>query len=342
MIINSRDLPQADRIESVLMAVIAVGNGARTDIDIANKIPDIEGDDRQGRYYRQAAELLGFIRNYRNNSELTALGRELCTNPILTNPLFIKSLLDLKIYQKLLPFLELHDEGVTRQQLTRYLQSISNSNIGPSMIPRRLSTILAWPRSLGFIENRNNRYYLRNNFNDNLPYFQINEIDQPLLPDYGELYEYKEISARTMSAKGIISYYKDITKLERSSIAHLKLVNLVAERIRTFGAIPKCNQLIDLAVKLDDNYFFEMKSTNNKNVKNQIRKGISQLYEYRYLQNKPDAKLILVVEKPLDDSDRWIIDYMENDRGIYLIWDGRENLFGSERSKSNLMFLNLN
>ncbi|ODS32958.1 MAG: hypothetical protein SCARUB_01897 [Candidatus Scalindua rubra] len=214
--------------------------------------------------------------------------------------------------------------------------------MGQSMIPRRISTILAWPKTLGFIEVRNNRFFLRNNFNSDLPVFQINDITQPLLPNTGDLIEYEEISERTNKASEIISYYKDLTKAERSNNAHIKLVNLVAERIRNYGGIPKCNQLIDLAVKLDQNYFFEMKSITHRNVKNQIRKGLSQLYEYRYLQNKHDAILILVIENPLNTTNQWVINYMENDRGIYLIWDGKDNLFGSEKSRSGLRFLNLN
>ena len=43
--ITSSDLPQADRLESILITVIAVGDGARTDIEIANRVPGIEGDD---------------------------------------------------------------------------------------------------------------------------------------------------------------------------------------------------------------------------------------------------------------------------------------------------------
>jgi len=342
MRIKSSDLPQADRIESVLMTVIAVGNGARADIDIANEIPGIEGDDRQGRYYRNAAELLGFIQNTRNNSVLTNSGRKLLKNPILTNPHFINSVLGLKVYQKLLPYLEINSNGCTRQKLIDYLVHISDPNMGSTMIPRRISTILAWPRSLGFVEYKDNLFYLRNNFNRNVPVFTINEIEQPLLPNSCELSEYEEIYERTNRAKGFISYDVDKVKQERANIAHTKLINLVSERIRDHGGIPKSNQLIDLAVKFDHNFLFEMKSTNDENVRNQVRKGLSQLYEYRYLQNKPDAKLILAIENPLDEKKQWMIDYIENDRGIFLIWDGENNLFGTEKSKSELKFLDLN
>lgn len=340
--IKSSDLPQADRIESVLLAVIAVGNGARTDIEIADRIPGIRGDDRQGRYYRNAAEMLGFITNSRNNSTLTKKGQELLHNPVIFNPLFIASVLNLEIYQKLFPFLEIHPEGCTRQQIMDYLQSVSDPGIGPSMIPRRISTILAWPRTLDFLrQTDDNRFILYNNLSRDLPIFEIQDDNQPLLPVTGDLSEYQEIEQRAIHAREAIAYFKDQAKLERAANAHIALVNIVAQRIRNYGGIPKSNQLIDLAVRFDIDYIFEMKSTTAHNIRSQVRKGMSQLYEYRYLQNKPDAKLILVIEKPLTLSHSWLLDYMENDREINIVWDGRNELYGSERTISELNFLNL-
>lgn len=340
--ITSKDLPQADRLESVLLAVIAVGNGARTDIEIANRIPGIEGDARQGRYYRNAAEMLGFISNQRNNATLTQKGTMLRDNPTLTNPLFIASVLNLEIYQKLLPFMELHPEGLTRQEILDYLQSIADQGIGSSMIPRRISTIIAWPRALGFLRQTDNgRLQVQNNLSGDIPVFEIQDDDQPLLPVTGGLSEYHEIEQRTSRAQQEIAYFKDQAKLERATNAHIALVNLVSQRIRQNGGIPKSNQLIDLAVRLDQDYIFEMKSTTDDNVRSQVRKGMSQLYEYRYLQNRPDAKLILVVEKPLGASLSWMLDYMETDRAINLVWDGNDELYGSDKTRNELGFLGL-
>lgn len=340
--ITSRDLPQADRLESVLLTVVAVGSGARTDMEIANRIPGIEGDDRQGRYYRNAAEMLGFISNQRNNATLTQKGTLLLDNPTLTNPLFIASVLNLEIYQKLLPFMELHPGGLTRQEILDYLQSIADQGIGPTMIPRRISTIIAWPRALGFLRQTDNgRLQIQNNLSGDIPVFEIQDDDQPLLPVTGGLSEYHEIEQRTSRAQQEITYFKDQAKLERATNAHIALVNLVSQRIRLNGGIPKSNQLIDLAVRLDQDYIFEMKSTTDDNVRSQVRKGMSQLYEYRYLQNRPDAKLILVVEKPLGASQSWMLDYMETDRAINLVWDGNDELYGSDKTRNELGFLGL-
>lgn len=342
--IKSVDLPQADRLESVLLTVMAVGNGARTDIEIANRVPGIEGDSRQGRYYRKAAEMLGFILNERNNANLTESGSTLLQSQNLTinNPIFVSSVLSLEIYQKLFTYLEVHPNGRSRNEIIDYLQLISDPDIGPTMIGRRISTILSWPKTLRFIDKtEDNKYKLINSFDNNNPIFEVHDIDQPLLPTSADLSEYQEIERRTNKAREYVQYYKNQAKLDRAFSSHNDLVNLVANRIRENGGIPKSNQLIDLAVSLGDDYIFEMKSTNEDNVRSQMRKGLSQLYEYRYLQNKPQAKLILVVEKPLEASHSWMLDYMEIDRGINLVWDGNNQLYGSERAKSELNFLGL-
>lgn len=340
--IKSVDLPQADRLESVLLTVIAVGSGARTDIEIANRIPGIAGDSRQGRYYRRAAEMLGLIKNERNNAVLTEKGSIFLQNATINNPIFVVSVLNLEIYQKLLPYLELYPQGCTRQEILNYLQSIADPEMGDTMIDRRISTILSWPKTLNFLDrNPDGKYILVNNFSDQNPIFEVQDIDQPLLPLTAELSEYQEIEQRSLNAKEEITYFKNQAKLDRAVNSHVSLVNLVAKRIRENGGIPKSNHLIDLAVRLDNDYIFEMKSTNDNNIKSQIRKGLSQLYEYRYLQNRLEAKLVLVVEKPLGASHSWMLDYMEMDRGINLIWDGNDQLYGSEKTKRDLNFLGI-
>ena len=52
-------------------------------------------------------------------------------------------------------------------------------------------------------------------------------------------------------------------------------------------------------------YLFEMKSTTEDNPHAQIRRGLTQLYEYRYVQNVKEAKLVLVIENPLPRENGW-------------------------------------
>lgn len=57
------DLPQADNLYKVIETVETVSEGAETDIQISEAIGYT---DRQYRYYRHVAEVLGFVSNNRN------------------------------------------------------------------------------------------------------------------------------------------------------------------------------------------------------------------------------------------------------------------------------------
>jgi Holliday junction resolvase len=118
------------------------------------------------------------------------------------------------------------------------------------------------------------------------------------------------------------------------------LTDLVAAKLRKAGSIPKNNKYVDLsAVWGDDLYSFEMKSTTDQNIHSQIRRAISQLYEYRYLQQVPAAKLVIVVENPPPQEKKWIVDYIVQDRKVLITWDGdRKTLKYPAESNSELHF----
>ena len=79
---------------------------------------------------------------------------------------------------------------------------------------------------------------------------------------------------------------------ERAERAHQMLTDPRSYKTRRAGAVPKSNKYVDLsAVVRNDLYLFEMKSTTAGNMHAQIRRAISQLYEYRFLQEMPSAKL---------------------------------------------------
>ena len=341
MRLTSLDIPQADRLESVVKVIINIANGARTDVEIIQNIPELT-TDRQGRYYRKAAELLGFVTNQSNNSELTSRGVEFAANPSVNNSIFIASVLSLDVIQRLLPYLELFPDGLTREQIEAYLESIVAKGIGPSMIHRRFATISAWLKSLNVVDLREHRYCSVNTFTANLPVLEIENIEQPILPTSGNLDEYQIVQERAREAREDVVMYRNDALHDRARVSHRHLINLTAERIIAAGAIPKSNDLIDLAVNLDSDFIFEMKSTTEANIRSQVRKGISQLYEYRYLQNKPNASLVLVVERPIVAPNNWMNEYLENDREVLVVWDGDNRLFGSAKASASLPFLNLN
>jgi hypothetical protein len=82
-----------------------------------------------------------------------------------------------------------------------------------------------------------------------------------------------------------------------------------------------------------------MKSTTEDNPHAQIRRGLSQLYEYRYIQNVKDAKLVLVIENPLPRENQWMENYLNNDRGVLLVWDGNGRFSCSAEIRRELDFL---
>ena len=113
-------------------------------------------------------------------------------------------------------------------------------------------------------------------------------------------------------------------KMQRRNLAHKELVDKMDELLRGLGAEPKENEHIDLFSQIpgDGFFIFEMKS-GGEGILDQIRKGLSQLYEYRYRYRptigEEDIFLCLVLpENPT--SLPWISDYLCEDREINLCW----------------------
>ena len=87
MKIPSEDVIQADTPERVMATVNAVARGAHDDKAIAIAIGDL--DPRQGRYYRRAAEVLGFMVREGGRSVLTTIGKEFANaKPAIKKSLF--------------------------------------------------------------------------------------------------------------------------------------------------------------------------------------------------------------------------------------------------------------
>ncbi|MBI2682886.1 MAG: hypothetical protein HYX26_06670 [Acidobacteriales bacterium] len=112
-------------------------------------------------------------------------------------------------------------------------------------------------------------------------------------------------------------------KRERRNLAHKELLDRTDELLRAIGAVPQENSHIDLFAQVPDDgsFLFEIKS-GGENLLAQIRKGLSQLYEYRfrYRQQLPnDVALCLVLpERPT--AIPWAEEYLSVDRGICVFW----------------------
>jgi len=336
MRISSEDIPQADLLEDVVSTINAVASGARTYQDIAERISKV---GRQGRYYRKAAEVLGFINNYSNISVLTSKGESFRENPTINNPLLLEAVLETRIFQRLINYLEIQPDGVTETEIVTYLDGVVEP-LGESMLARRTKTLLSWLMSLHVLEKEEDLYSLNLDVVNNVGILHFPDEDEPIFPHTGDLIEYETVAARSTQAQEAIVVLIDHVQRERANNAHQMLVNLVAERIRNSDFLPKANRLIDLATHVDENdYIFEMKSITERNARRQIRRGISQLYEYRYLQNIPDAELVLVLEEQIPETVSWMEDYVREDRGIWLLWDGDGELNAPDITRERLHFL---
>jgi hypothetical protein len=86
---------------------------------------------------------------------------------------------------------------------------------------------------------------------------------------------------------------------------------------------PKWNQNIDMYFDAPDRAMLaEIKSCTDSNFHSQLRKGISQLFEYRFLYQalfSSEITLLLLVETIPPKSKRWLIDYAKS-LGIVLAW----------------------
>lgn len=339
MRIKSEDIPQADVLAEVINTVRAVSQGGRTFQQIAASIGKV---DRQGRYYRRAAEILGFIETpSRNSSIITELGNRLLTGAQeIDRSVLFQAVINAAVFQRLIPFMELNSQGLSKDEIVNFLKSVAELDAA-SMGARRFSSVISWAENVGILHKMGNLYFIsKTGINDNIEMIQFQDINEPILPTTSDLEEYETVQMRNSQAEEEIIIYRNSVAMERAENAHRTLVNLIATKIRDSGTVPRYNHLIDLATKNDTgNYIFEMKSTTETNAKKQIRGGISQLYEYQYLQNIEDANLVLVIENPLFEGIEWMAEYLETSRNISLIWDGDGNIYGSEQTKEKLSFL---
>ncbi len=225
--------------------------------------------------------------------------------------------------QRVLPFFEARrEQGVRRQDLSKFIKEVTEP-VGSSMIPRRVSTIVSWLTEIGMVEEKSGRYFLRQQLPAGLKILEYEASDEPLFPTKYDLDEYEGIAGSVRGARGTLTVLIDDAAKERAEAVHQKLTALVAEKIRAAGAIPKSNRYVDLSAALrGDIFLFEMKSTTAGNLHGQVRKAISQLYEYRYLQQLSSAKLVVVIENKPPREKWWLVDYIVRDRQLLIAWDG--------------------
>jgi len=337
MKIPTDQVPQADNIQAIEISIQAVSDGAQTYQDIARALGY---DERQGRYYRLACEILGFTHKMGvNQSAITPFGKEyLEANGEDRKEMFGMAVLNSSLFQRVIPLFEsAQTRGVSRDDLMHFIADVTETT--PKMVSRRTHSVISWLEHAGIIRSMNG-IYVFDSLPESVQVIHYNDATEPLMPSQFALTEYNTIAQRVNAFQRTITYELDTVKKDRANDAHNRLTNLLAHRIRKKGGIPKSNVLVDLATQVSDaKYIFEIKSTTETNTRSQIRRGISQLYEYRYLQNIPEATLVLVLENPLVDNLGWYQDYLIDDREIYFMWDGDDMFYCPDAIRHNLSFI---
>lgn len=162
-----------------------------------------------------------------------------------------------------------------------------------------------------------------------IPVAEHAKIDMPTVYDLTERKNYAINKSLLGRQKELAD--PELTKIKRQkrNLAHKLLIDQMSSILSKLGATPRDNPHIDLYADIpnDGSFLFEMKS-GGENILDQIRKGISQLYEYKYRYRKNinnDAKLCLVVNEDPKNIP-WIYEYVCIDRGICLCWfeNGKE------------------
>lgn len=340
MRLPTREVPQADTFQFVLRTVDLVAQDISKFQGIA---ANLGVDERQGRYYRLAAEILGFIRQVprRNHAVLTDAGKRFVAGtPAQRTEMAAAAVLHARIMQRIISFLEIKgSRGASRKEIEQFITSVTRTT--PGMVRRRFSTIISWLTDIGVLKEKDGRYVLDNQLPEEITTVEYEAEDEPLSPQKPDLKTYQNVSRRAKEASGYLSVIVNEAARERANDAHRMLTDLVARKIKAAGAIPKYNRYIDMSTVLDGTpYLFEMKSTRDTNAHDQVRRAVSQLYEYRYLQDVPEAKLVVVIENPLPAEKTWLLDYVVKDRQMLIAWDGdRRSLHYPPDLTSNLGFL---
>lgn len=126
---------------------------------------------------------------------------------------------------------------------------------------------------------------------------------------------------------------------EKANRSHARIVNLLSSTAKAQGYDPTDNEYIDLCLRAVP-LIIEVKSCNDGNMLSQIRRGVSQLYEYRFRSGIHDAQLCLALEQEPSGQEAWLVRYLLEDRQIYPLWVvGDVNLDAPPDTKTALAFL---
>jgi hypothetical protein len=130
-------------------------------------------------------------------------------------------------------------------------------------------------------------------------------------------------SSPSTSGKATTVANIDLVARERANKSHYALEKTLADLVTGQKLTPKYNQNIDMYfASTGGSVLVEIKSCTDSNFHSQVRKGISQLFEYRFLYRSlfgSEPKLVLLVETAPPKKKRWLVDYASS-LDVVLAW----------------------
>lgn len=329
--VSTGDFPQADKLLQVGQVANAVAQGNHEDNDIEAFI-GLSSGGRQGRYYRLAAQNLGLIKTANNYSSLSALGAEYASLQTKAARLdfLAQCLVETSVFKSALQYIYKHSP--TEPQLQAWFRAFYPGSTNTAN--RRFTTFKNYLKEADLIELKSTKLKVKKYVGGIL---KQESPDKKLVGTAVE--KIVKVNPKISDAK-VISVDVDLQKLERANNIHYKLVSSKAAYLQKLGYFPQENKHIDLYTSSGKNtVFYEMKSINvgNKNFLPQVRKAISQLYEYRYIFNEPKAKACIVTNAEISSKDKWVYDYLAKDRLIGYEWTDDFSTFNSEGSTKKIL-----
>ena len=121
---------------------------------------------------------------------------------------------------------------------------------------------------------------------------------------------------------------KQKSKLNRATATHEETLRILGSCLEDSSYQVESNRFVDAFCRLKSGpALFEVKSITDANAVHQVRSALAQLYEYRFRHQIRGASLWIVLSaRPTIDS--WLVDYLETDRDVRVLWVVDGNLAG--------------
>jgi hypothetical protein len=125
---------------------------------------------------------------------------------------------------------------------------------------------------------------------------------------------------------------------QRRTRSHERLIRLAVERLQARGAKVSTPHPIDLRMSEPVAMIIEAKVIGRFNPVLVVRAAVGQLFEYRSFVGPKQSELCVLVDA---DPGRRLVEYLEEELGVLVIWLTTEEMCGGPRTAAKLQTLSL-